>query len=144
MARDDQGNRILGHGLPDITSGFGSGGEFLCESAIRRRLAPADAARCGVGLLEKVRLLVKVEQEFTKVGLLTLEISSSPRRLHRATRSLGAPGCGERQPTQQTLLGCFGASRRQLESCDTRLAPGDTAETVGRFEDLIAVCRCAQ
>ena len=57
---NDQRHRIPGHGLTDIARGLPPGTQFICQSAIGRRVAPCDPPRRGVDALEEWVLLAEV------------------------------------------------------------------------------------
>jgi hypothetical protein len=75
VARDDQGHRIICHGLANIAGGFRSGTEFLRQGAVGCRAAPPDPPGRRVNALEERILLAEVEPDAGKIRLLALEIA---------------------------------------------------------------------
>src|SRR5262249_30600284 len=115
VAGDDQRDRILCHGLANITRGFGSGAELLGQGAIGRCAAPSDLSSSGVDALKEWVLLAEVEPEHGKIRLLAFEIAPySGDRLGHLWR--GRAGFCAGHLAQQNSFGRCGTLRRQLEA----------------------------
>src|ERR1700722_18106091 len=140
VAWDDESDRVFRHHMTDIACVFPSAAKFFREHAVGGCVAPADAPRGCINLLEEVVLPVEIELDIRELDLLAREIalyagdciSDLWRRRSRFRAG---------QASQQTPFGRFGALSRQLEPRDADAAPGDAASAARGFEDEIVV-RC--
>ena len=98
VAGDDEGYRVMGHGLADIAGGLRPSAQLLCQRAVGGCVAPLNPSRRGIDPAEKIRLGAKVELEVGKIRLFTGKVAVAALTA-RATSAGGVPGwaCGRRR-----------------------------------------------
>ena len=125
MTRDDQRDRILGHGRSDVARAFRTRSDVLRQGAVGCRSAPADPPRGLIDLLVERVLVAKVEPDAGKIRLFACEITRRGGD-RRGDFRRGSPGVAS------------GARRSIRLSADSALVAGNWKRTTPNSPHAIA------